>query len=238
MSEVSAVIFNNRATFSKVRALTKEGNYPVIFAGSRMVQLENFSGVRRFSEARPNYKETIIDGLHILINPFAKYPLDLKLFENREIAIHNYDSETDSYFSEIPDSFLLQRMCNSIVSEETTVELKQSITEYAYQELPPEVWQEDELIYVGGQNGPFRDNHMAHYRGWTVVVSFDSIDKDWGTQAVNSLCYNIPQYMEANMDEDIASTGIPEWFSTKEDAYSAIKQKIDEISDRVGTDTI
>jgi hypothetical protein len=238
MSEVSAVIFNNRATFSKVRALAKEGNYPVIFVGSRMVQLEKFSGVRPFSEARPNYKETILDGLHILINPFAKYPLDLELFKNREVAIHNYDSETDSYFSEIPDGFLLQRMCNSIVSEETTVEFKQSITEYAYQELPPEVWQEDELIYVGGRNGPFRDNHMAHYRGWTVVVSFDSIDKDWGTQAVNSLCYNIPQYMEANMDEDIASTGIPEWFSTKEDAYSAIKQKIDEISDRVGTDTI
>lgn len=236
MSEVSAVIFNNRATFSKVRALAEEGNYPVIFVGSRMVQLENFSGSQRFSEARPQYQETILDGLHILVNPFAKHPLDLKMFENREIAIHNYDPETESYWSEIPHGFLLQRMCNCIVSEETTVEFKQSITEHPYQELSPEVWQEDELIYVGGQNGSFRDNHMAHYRGWTVVVSFDSIDKDWGTQAVQSMCYNIPQYMEANMDEDIVSTGIPEWFSTKEDAYAAIKQKIDQISDRVSAE--
>jgi hypothetical protein len=233
MSEVSAVIFNNRATFSKVRALAKEGNYPVIFVGSRMVQSEILSGLKPFCEARPHYQETILDGLHILLNPFAKHPLDLRMFEDREVAIHNYAPETESYLSEIPHGFLLQRMCKCIVSEETTVEFKQSISEHPYQELSPEVWQEDELIYVGGQNGSFRDNHMAHYRGWTVVVSFDSIDKDWGTQAVHSLCYNIPQYMEANMDEDIASTGIPERFSTKDDAYAAIKQKIDQICDQV-----
>lgn len=231
MTDVSAVFFNTRATFSKVRALAKEGNYPIIFVGARMVQLENLSGLQPFSEARPNYQETILDGLHILVNPFAKHPLDLSIFEDKEVAIHNYDAETDSYFSDIPHGFLLQRMCNSIVSEEITVEFKQSITEHPYQDLSPEVWREDELIHVGGQNGPFRDNHMAHYRGWTVIVSFDSIDKDWGTQAVHSLCYNIPQYMAANMDEDIASTGVPEWFSIKEDAYVAIKQKIDQISD-------
>lgn len=234
MADVSAVFFNTRATFSKVRALAKEGDYPIIFVGARMVQLENFSGLQPFSEARPNYKETILDGLHVLINPFAKHPLDLKIFEGREVAIHTYDPETDSYLSEIPHGFLLQRMCNSIVSEDTTVEFKQSITEHPYQELSPEVWKEDELLHVGGQNGPFRDNHMAHYRGWTVVVSFDSIDKDWGTQAVYSLCYNIPQYMTANMDEDVVSIGVPEWFSTKEDAYIAIKQKIDQISDQTG----
>ena len=120
------------------------------------------------------------------------------------------------------------------MSEEATVEFKQSIAENRYQELLPEVWQEDELIHVGGQNGPFRDNHMAHYREWTVVVSFDSIDKDWGTQAFHSLCYNIPQYMEANTNEDVASIGIPEWFPTKEDAYTATKRKIDQICDQIG----
>lgn len=232
MADVSAVFFNTRATFSKVRALAKEGSYPIIFVGVRMVQLENLSGSQPFSEARPHYQETILDGLHILINPFAKHQLDLRMFEGREVAIHSYEPEMDNYFSEIPHGFLLQRMCRSIISEETSVKFKQSVTEHPYQELSPEVWEEDELTHVGGKNGPFRDNHMAHYRGWTVVVSFDSIDRDWGAQAVYSLCYSIPQYMAANMDEDVASTGISEWFSIKEDAYAAIKQKINQISDQ------
>ncbi|NMG08906.1 glycosaminoglycan attachment site [Brasilonema sp. UFV-L1] len=238
MADVSAIIFNNRATFSKVRALAKEGSYPIIFSGARVVQAENVTGLRPFFEPRPNYQETVLDGLHILINPFAKHPLDLRMFENREVAIHNYDPQTDSYLSELPDGFLLQRMCQSIVSGENTVEFKRSLSEKPYQELSPEIWQESKLIYVGGQNGPFRDNHMAHYRRWTVVVSCDSIDEDWGAQAVNSLCYNIPQYMQANRDDSIASTGIPEWFPTKEEAYAAIRRKIDQISEQENTNMI
>lgn len=74
---------------------------------------------------------------------------------------------------------------------------------------------------------------MAHYRGWTIVVSLDLIDEDWGTQAVNSLRYNIAQFMQANRDKNIASIGIPEWFQTKEEAYEAMKHKIDQIVDRI-----
>jgi hypothetical protein len=234
MADVSAVFFNTKATFSKASALAKEGSCPIIFSGARIVQLDNLLGLQPFFEIRPNCQETILDGLHVLVNPFAKHPIDLRMFEGREVAIHNYDPETDSYLSGIPHGFLLQRMCNSIVSEDTTVEFKQSTTEHSYQELSPEVWAEDELIHVGGQSGPFREHHMAHYRGWTVLVSFHSIDKDWGTQAACRICYNIPQYMEANMDEDVALIGVPEWFSIKDDAYAAIKKKIDQISDRTG----
>ena len=105
----------------------------------------------------------------------------------------------------------------------------------SYQQLTPEIWQEDQLVYVGGQNGPFCENHMAHYRGWTIVVSFNSIDKDWGTQAVNSLCYKIPQYMQANMNDDIASIVIAEGFQSVDEAYTAIKHKIDQIVKQANT---
>jgi len=233
MPEVSAVIFSTRATFCKVRALAKEGNNPVVFIGARMIQLENLTGFQPFITNRPDYQETILDGLHILINPFANYPLELKLFDKREVAIHSYDPETDSYLSEIPNDFLIQRSCQSMFFSDTTVDLKRTLTEHPYQELSPEVWQEDILKYVGGQNDSFRDNHMAHYRGWTVLVCFDSIDQNWGTQAVNKLCYNIPQYMKANGDDSLDLTLLTKWFSTKEDAYIAIKQKIDQIFDQV-----
>lgn len=229
MSEVSAVFFNNKATFSKVRALAKEGDY-VMFSGARMIQSGKTIGLERFFEYRPQYQETILDGLHILVNPFAKNPLDLSIFNNREVAIHSYDPTTESYLSEIPHGFLLQRTSISIGSEENTLELKKSITEHPYQKLSPEVWEEDRLIYVGGKSGPFKDNYMAHYREWTVLVSFDSIDENWGSQAVNSLCYNLPQFIKANKNEDIASSGINEWVPTKEDAYASMKQKIDQFS--------
>jgi hypothetical protein len=101
-----------------------------------------------------------------------------------------------------------------------------------YQELSSEVWIEDQLIYIGGQNGPFCENHMAHYRGWTILVSLDSIDQDWSGLAVNVLCYSHPKFMQANGDEDIASIGLAEWLSTKEEAYTAIKHKIDAISEQ------
>lgn len=232
MAEVSAVIFNNRATFSKVRAIAREGSYPVLFSGSRFFQSEQETGLERFVEYRPNYQETLLDGLHILINPFANNHLDLRMFDDREVAFHTFDPETDSYISEIPNGFLLQRMCHSITSDNVTEEFKQSIIQN-YQELAPETWEEDQLIYVGGQNDPFHDNHMAHYRGWTVIVSLCSIDKDWGAQAVNSLRHNVAQFIQANGDEDIASIGNLEWFLTKEEAYEEIKSRIDQLVDKI-----
>lgn len=228
MSDISAVIFNNRATVSKVRAIAEEGDYPVLFMGIRVVKVGDFAGMQPFFEPRPVYKETVLDGLHILINPFAKYPLDLRMFEDKEIAIHSYDPDTDNYLSYLPDGFLLQRMCQSIMTGDNNVEFKKSVTNHPYQEMPSEVWEQDTLTYAGGHNGPFVDNHMAHYRGWTILVSLCSIDKDWGSQAVRSLCYNVPQFMKANMNELVNSAGIPKWFSTKEKAYIAMKQKIDQ----------
>lgn len=233
MPEVSAIIFNNKATFSKVRALskrTKEDGF-FIFSGSRIIQSEKLTGTTRFCKFKSNYQETLLDGLHILLNPFANYPLDLRLFNNKEVAIHSYDPKTDSYSLNIPDNFLTQRICQTIFPKDANIKFKQSTNSSSYETLPPEVWKEDQLFYVGGYSGPFKDNYMAHYRGWTIIVSFDSIDKDWGAQAVNCLCYNMIEYTKANQNKNKKSIMNFEWFSEKESAYIAIKQKIDEILD-------
>jgi len=232
MADVSAIFFNNRATLCKVRALAGKGKYPVIFYGSRAIESENKTGVQRFVSKRPDYQETLLDGCHILFNPFAKNPLDPQLFEDREIAIHSYDPQTDSYGLRIPNEFLYQRVCTSIIPE-TEEALKKYKTSNPstkiYQELPSEIWVEDQLIYIGGQNGPFCENHMAHYHGWTILVSLHSIDQDWGALAVNFICYSHSRFIEANGNDDIASIGVAEWLSTKEEAYTSIKRKIDAI---------
>ncbi|MBE9048620.1 hypothetical protein IQ255_30295 [Pleurocapsales cyanobacterium LEGE 10410] len=98
--------------------------------------------------------------------------------------------------------------------------------------MTSETWLEDELNYFGGQNGPFCKNYMAHYRGWTILVSLDSIDKDWSSIAVNTLVYNHPQFMEAYGNDSIPATILSEWLSTKEEAYAAIKLKIEYSSEQ------
>jgi hypothetical protein len=239
MADVSAILFNNRATLCKVRALAGEGKYPVKFYGSRAIESQTETGVQRFVAERPNYQETLLDGCHVLFNPFAKNTLDPKIFENREVAIHNYDPQTENYQLRIPNGFLYQRVCHAIIpeTEEALKKYKASTpSAETYQELPPETWSEDELIYIGGQNGPFCENHMAHYHGWTILVSLDSIDEDWGALAVNTLCYSHPQFMQANGEDSIISIGIPEWFPSKEEAYTAIKFKVDNISEQTDRD--
>ncbi|MEG3911105.1 hypothetical protein QT979_24660 [Microcoleus sp. w2-18bC1] len=235
MADVSAIIFNNRATICKVRALAGEGKYPVIFYGSRAIESETETGVERFVAERPNYQETLLDGCHVLFNPFAKHPLDRKLFEGKEIAIHNYDPQTHSYQLRIPNGFLYQRGCMSGIGETEEALNKyqaSTLSTKTYEELPPEIWPEDKLLYEVGKNGLFCENHMGHYRGWTILVSLDSIDQDWSALAVNTLCYSYPNFRKVNSDDNIASTSLGEWLPTKEEAYSAIKCKIDEICEQ------
>lgn len=236
MANVSAIFFNNRATICKVRALAKKGNYPVFFFGSRAIESDAETGVQRFFDERPNYRETLLDGFHILLNPFAKNPINLKAFTDREIAIHNYDPQTESYSLKIPNNFLYQRACMALISgsEEALEEYKKSVgTDEIYNDLPPEKWPEDKLIYFGGNNGPFCKNHMAHYHGWSILVSFDSIDEDWSALAVEKLCFSHPQFVESNGDENIQSVGLSNWFSTKEEGYEKIKHKIDQIREQI-----
>ncbi|MEG4028029.1 MULTISPECIES: hypothetical protein [unclassified Microcoleus] len=232
MADVSAIIFNNKATICKVRALAGEGKYPVIFYGSRAIETDTETGVERFVAERPNYQETLLDGCHVLFNPFAKHPLDRKLFEGKEIALHNYDPQTHTYQLRIPNGFLYQRGCTSI-SGETEEALNNypaaTLSTKTYEELPPEIWPEEKLYEVG-KNGLFSENHMGHYRGWTILVSLDSTDQDWSALAVNTLCYSYPNFREVYSDDNIASTSLlGEWLATKEEAYTAIKCKIDEI---------
>ncbi|MHC5597510.1 MAG: hypothetical protein ACYTXC_16485 [Nostoc sp.] len=228
LKHVSAVIFNNRATFCKVRALTPSGKYPVVFTGSRAIQSDNEAGLYPFRQLRPDYKETVVDGLHILVNPFAENPLDLKIFENREIAIHNYEPKTGNYLSYLPNNFLLQRTCMSITSENDLQELKKYLNKQDYKELEPEEWEEDELIEFGGNIGHIHNNHMAHYKGWTIIVSLDSIDKDWSSIAIQKLCYSILDFIKENSKANYNSILLGEFLSTKEVAFNSIKIKIDE----------
>jgi hypothetical protein len=234
MADVSAIIFSNQATTSKVRALATEGKDSLIFSGLRAIKSETERGVESFVIEGLNYQETLLNGCHVLFNPFAKHPLDPKIFEGKEIATHNYELQSNSYQVKIPNGFLYQRRCVSPILFETEEALNEYqasiISTESYEELPLEIWSEDKLMYMVGKIELFSENYMGHYRGWTILVSLDSIDKNWSALAVNTLCYNYPKFREVNDDDNIASMMLGEWLPTKEEAYTAVKCKINEIS--------
>jgi hypothetical protein len=58
------------------------------------------------------------------------------------------------------------------------------------------------------------------------------IDEDWSSIAVNTLVYSHPQFMEAYGNDNISATILSEWLPTKEEAYAAIKLKIERISEQ------
>ena len=108
LEHISAIIFSPVATFGKVRALARPGPYPVGFQAFRYAA--DAQHHRVIVGYRPNYKESLLDGLHVLLNPRAKYPLDLRPFQHTDIAIHTFGA--DGYHCESHDGFLfLDKLC-------------------------------------------------------------------------------------------------------------------------------
>ncbi len=61
-----------------------------------------------------DYSEDLQDGLHLLLNPFAKHPIDVQIFKDLGASIHNYDYSNKEIMVDCPDNFLYQRLVNRI----------------------------------------------------------------------------------------------------------------------------
>lgn len=120
MPEISAIIFSNVATIGKVRALTKDiDTRKMIFMFSRY----NANGLHPFQGAamKEEYSEQLEDGLSILLNPYAKYPIDDE-FINNFPNITFYDVESKCVMVEAKDGDLLNRMVSVFTPIEDTNE--------------------------------------------------------------------------------------------------------------------
>ncbi|MBX3427592.1 MAG: hypothetical protein KF688_18070 [Pirellulales bacterium] len=221
MAEVSAVIFSNTATFGKLRALAKTGPFPVTMMAVRYN--EHGTEPHMISTARESYEESLLDGLHICLNPFATHPLDAKRFDTGETTGHWYDSDEKQYYVESPDGFLIQRGCVSFTAEGKYSHLAAVPTE-TYKAVEFEPWAEGELHFVGGTVSVFTDNHLAHFRGWTICVARDTIDNDWAAQAVLGSHRTLADFHGADKRGDYL---LPEnWHETKELALEELKGQI------------
>lgn len=225
MEEISAIFFSTAATFSKVKALSNS-THTVLFNAVRYRE-DQTQHVEFINELQGTYEESIFDGLQVFFNPFAKYPLNPELFNEKEVLLHFYDINSKSYDLQIPDRFLYFRRAISFSNEELEEEISELLddieksSEGLFKQLDEEIWNEGEWRYVGGSQQFCKNHHMAHYKGWTLVVFLDTIDNEWAGIAKNSKSYTLPAFIAsaANMEMVIDH-------QTKEEAFEAIKNKI------------
>lgn len=81
MPEISAVIQSSAATWSKVRAMSDD---PDVMIEAIYEDRAN-GGMKVFRGPNERYEESVLDGLRVYHNPFAKNPLDPSLFSRPEI---------------------------------------------------------------------------------------------------------------------------------------------------------
>lgn len=106
MPEISAVIFCNTATFSKVRALSDDPSL-MIFEHLRY----NRHGLKAHHCTTPKkeYQETLLEGLHVYHNPTARYPLSADFLQHTDITHHWYSVEDGVPYDDAKDEALFQR---------------------------------------------------------------------------------------------------------------------------------
>ena len=104
MPEISAVIFSNVATYGKVVALANDKKSIRGFVTAR-------HGHTQLNQYFQDYTETVLDGLFILHNPNARFPLETESFKQHGIAQIYHDGV--HFVADIPHGYLLERSCMS-----------------------------------------------------------------------------------------------------------------------------
>lgn len=228
-SNVSAVIFSSTATMTKARALSKDNGELAYFVATRY-DSQNKAPFNVMA-TKEDYFETLLDGLHIYINPFAKKRLNTEHFDGHEIAMHYYLPKEKYYYSKVPHGFLISHGCMTFTTgqKERIIDIKTSCRKKNTKTFNLPKWPTDKLVYVGGGSGPFTDNYMAHWNSHTIIVVRDEIDNDWCAQALPGTYYNTAWYFKANRETE--SKGLlllQEICNSKEEAFEQIKKMIDQ----------
>lgn len=222
--EISAVIFSSTATFGKVHALAKS-EFPIEFMAVRY----NDHGTEPLNIVadRSNYIESLLDGLHVYLNPFAAHPINVAPWIQPDVAVHQVDKSSGEYSCFVSHGHLFSRMCRpahlQTDAEATPRSAANSKKEqHARKELP-----QGDLFSVPGTLMTFTDNHFAHYRGWTIVVAFDLVDRNWGWLAHTGQARSIPEFRKLNEGDLGTAAMCQDWFETKELSFADAKAAID-----------
>jgi hypothetical protein len=102
LAEISADIFSNVATYGKVVALANDKDSIRAFVTAR-------HGHTELDQYFQSYTESLLDGLFILHNPKARFPLDTRKFRKHGLA--QIYGDGPHVVADIPHGYLLERSC-------------------------------------------------------------------------------------------------------------------------------
>ena len=226
MKEVSAIIFSNTATATKAKALMSSKHERTVF-NAICYQRGAWDEPYHIVESGGDYIETILDGLHVFLNPYASVPFDPNLFYSDEISLHDYDIDSNMLLEFVNDGFLLSRMCFSGHEKGAIDPKNMQLVEVRYKDYSFK-WEECKLYALNATVGHGINNHIAHYKGWTVVVFQGSIDNDWSAFAKYKEVFTIQDFMLLDPNRGVAMKSLSDFYQTKEEAFFAIQKAIDE----------
>lgn len=109
-AHISAVLFSPVATFGKLRALQAKKEKGIFIESYRYNDYGKDGTLTRLPHKK--YKESLLDGLSLYLNPYATNPLNPDLFDSPDIAI-NYNLHE----SKVKHGFLYRRQVFNISGE-------------------------------------------------------------------------------------------------------------------------
>lgn len=219
MSAISAVIFSSLATWSKVHALSRPEDRTALF---RSVRHFAEGGRRGMVQWGSDYKETLVDGAHIFLNPHAARPLDPTLWLAQGFGVHRF--HYDRTISSLPDGALISRTATRFgINDGTKPALKPHPVSPAVKphmrHRPP-----DGILFAGpSQLGATDSIELMLYKGWTIYVGRDMADNDWCTMGKKGSHLTVEEFHDA--DDESAFMG--SFQQTRDDALHEAQQRID-----------
>lgn len=224
MKEVSAIVFSSTATATKAQALKSE-HYPNTIFYAHRYDIKSWDKPKIVVCCGGDFKETLLDGLHIFFNPYASFPLDPANLIHGDITYHDYDAENRESIAVANDGALLSHSCFTVNIVDSLK--KNDINKHEKNEFVKKVpeWKNDNLYSLNARVGDGVNNHIAHYKGWTIIVFQDDVDKDWSFMAKPIVVFEIQKFLLYTLE----SIGLDKFYLSKDKAYEEAKKEIDSI---------
>ncbi len=220
---ISAVLFSSTATWGKVQALASFEDPTLVFFTMRYDPDSTKPRIEQIPKAL--YSESLCDGLHLFLNPFAVAGFNLAPFLEAGICICGVDPDSGMLSFSDNAGFLIQRMLGRDIPPALAEALRVGPPVVPYKQTAAPAWKEGELRSTGSHAGMYTDNHLAHYKEWTILVCFDSVDEEWMVQARKSTFRTVSEFTTHRTDEN--DFILPDAYRSKGSAAVAAYTRID-----------
>jgi hypothetical protein len=121
MENLSAIVFSNTATFAKVQAMAHSTDFKRVVRALRF-NAETRKLVQTVHEGT-DYHETLLDGISVYYNPFAKYALPKALFGGSEVAHYSFTPKDGTMHFDVPNKALFHHLSATVVPRSIAEEM-------------------------------------------------------------------------------------------------------------------